>query len=185
MVAALSAIDANVLQALVALRDPDVAVSFISITQLGSTLVIGGIALSVGLYLLVQKRLSYLVGLCFSVLGTIAVVFPLKEIVARARPDSLLQAYLETGFSFPSGHAALSTALFGFLAYLAWRRLSPAHGIIAAAFALLLVALIGFSRLYLGLHYLGDVLGGLVIGGLFLALGIILSEHLRRTRWWF
>ncbi len=177
--------DRQILESLYTIRDLDTTLSLITLTQLGSTLVIGGIALSVALYLLVRKRLSYLAGLSVSVIGTIIAVFPLKMFIARARPDIAFQAYAETGFSFPSGHAAFSVALFGFLAYLVWRRVSRTHGIIGSAFALLLVSLIGFSRLYLGLHFASDVLAGFGIGALFLTLGIIVSERLRRTRWWF
>ena len=77
-------IDVNVLHALYALRDPALVQIFIWITELGSTVVIGGIALSLGLYLLLHARLSYLAGLIISIAGTAAAVFILKEIVARA-----------------------------------------------------------------------------------------------------
>jgi len=176
----MSEIDVDVLHALYALRDPAALQVFVWITELGSTLVIGGIALCVGLCLLSRARLAYFAGLCVSVMGTVAVVFLLKEIVARARPDVLYQVYAEDSFAFPSGHAALSLALYGFLSYLAWKTLPRNRAVIASCAAALLIGLIGFSRLYLGLHYASDVAGGYAIGGAFLALGILLAERLKR-----
>ena len=68
----------------------------------------------------------------------------------------------KTSYGFPSGHAQIAVCLWGALA-LHWRR----RGATIAATALVL--LIAFSRLYLGVHFLGDVLGGLAVGGLLLA----------------
>ncbi len=174
----MTAIDGAVLNTLYALRDPTTVQSLIFITQLGSTFTIGGIALATGLYLLARKQIAYFAGLCVSVMGTIVVVFPLKDIVARARPDVLYQAFFEDTFAFPSGHAAFSIALYGFLIYLAWKLLPRPHATAITIFAILLIGLIGFSRLYLGLHFVSDVLEGYLIGGAFVALGIWISERL-------
>lgn len=181
----MSGFDSYILDALFALRDPSFVQIFMAVTQFGSTLVVGSIALAVGLYLLARARLAYFAGLCVSVVGTIIVVFPLKEFVARARPDVLYQAFSEDTFSFPSGHAAFSIALYGFLAYLAWKQLPRQRAIVVSVGLAILVILIGFSRLYLGLHFVSDVLGGYLIGGAFVALGIWVSERLMRRPKWF
>ena len=94
------------------------------------------------------------------------------------------QAYIENGFSFPSGHAALSLALYGFLTYLAWKNFPQRYRIILVAIAALLVGLIGLSRLYLGLHFVSDVLVGYAIGTILLAGGIFVSERLSRRSVW-
>ena len=180
----MSGIDASVLHALYALRDPSAVQTFIWITELGSTVLIGGIALTAGLWLLLREHISYFAGLCVSVLGTAGFVFALKELIERARPDVMYQAYLESGYSFPSGHAAMSLALYGFLAYLAWKNLPRKQSIVIIVLAIALTGLIGLSRLYLGLHFLSDVLGGYAIAALFLGLGIWVSERLSRHSIW-
>ena len=92
--------------------------------------------------------------------------------MARPRPDDpLVQAY---GYSFPSGHAFNSTVSYGLLAIIAWRSDLPlaARRLIVAA-AIILVALIGCSRIALGVHYPTDVVAGW-LGGLAL-LGLVVA----------
>lgn len=178
----MSGFDSYILNALFVLRSDGLVQIFTAITQFGSTSVIGGIALAAGLYLLARKRIAYFAGLCMSVVGTIIVVFPLKELVARARPDVLYQAFSEDTFAFPSGHAAFSMALYGFLAYLAWKQFPRQYAIAFIVCAAVLIGFIGFSRLYLGLHFVSDVAAGYVTGAVFLTLGIWVSERLSRSR---
>lgn len=170
--------DLFLLEGLHSIRGTPLTQIFIGVTEMGSTVAIGGIALAIGLFLLAKKQFSLFVGLCVSVLGTAAAVFSLKEIVERARPDVLYQAYLETGFSFPSGHASLSLALYGFVVYLLWKHV-PEKRMYALVAGALLIGLIGFSRIYLGVHYTTDVLAGYTIGAMFLTAGIKVSELLR------
>ena len=98
----------------------------------------------------------------------------LKLSFQRPRPDVGFVS-LDT-YSFPSGHAMISTAAYGALAYLAWRHLRTRPGRLAVAGGtVVLVALICFSRLYLGVHYLSDVLAGIAGGTFWLALSIALQ----------
>jgi membrane-associated phospholipid phosphatase len=85
----------------------------------------------------------------------------LKLAFHRPRPE-LAFVHLET-YSFPSGHAAVATATFGALAYLLCLR-PNARRVALALGATALIALVGFSRLYLGAHYLSDVLAGTCFG---------------------
>ena len=80
----MSGLDAYILELLYSSRSDGLAQVFTFITQFGSTVVIGSLALALGIFFIVRKRLSYFAGLCVSVMGTIAVVFPLKELIARA-----------------------------------------------------------------------------------------------------
>ena len=105
----------------------------------------------------------------------------LKLSFHRARPEVAF-VHLDT-YSFPSGHAMISTAAYGALAYLAWSHLhTTRRRLIVATGTVVLLALIGFSRIYLGVHYLSDVLAG-ITGGLFwlsvsIALQTIYAERL-------
>jgi undecaprenyl-diphosphatase len=96
----------------------------------------------------------------------------LKLSFHRARPDVAF-VHLET-YSFPSGHAMISSAAYGALAYLAWSGYGRRGRLILIAGTTLFVALICFSRLYLAVHYLSDVLAGIVAGVFWLAVSIAL-----------
>jgi undecaprenyl-diphosphatase len=80
----------------------------------------------------------------------------------RPRPE-LAYIHLET-YSYPSGHAAVATATFTTLAFVLGRRSGRRRTIAIAAAAIALIALVGFSRLYLGVHYPSDVVAGVIIG---------------------
>jgi undecaprenyl-diphosphatase len=114
----------------------------------------------------------------------------LKLSFHRSRPEVAF-VHLDT-YSFPSGHAMISTAAYGALAYLAWGplRTSRRRAILVTG-TMALVALIGFSRLYLGVHYFSDVLAGIAGGTFWLAVSIalqtgygdrVVSRVLRRPR---
>jgi membrane-associated phospholipid phosphatase len=98
----------------------------------------------------------------------------LKLSFHRARPEVAF-VHLDT-YSFPSGHAMISTAAYGALAYLAWSHLrTTRRRLFLGAGTVVVLGLIGFSRIYLGVHYLSDVLAG-IAGGLFwLAVSIALQ----------
>jgi undecaprenyl-diphosphatase len=98
----------------------------------------------------------------------------LKLSFHRPRPEVAF-VHLDT-YSFPSGHAMISTAAYGALAYLAWSRLRTGTAKAAlVAGTVGFVALVCFSRLYLGVHYLSDVLGGVAAGAFWLAVSIALQ----------
>ena len=98
----------------------------------------------------------------------------LKLAFHRPRPEVAF-VHLDT-YSFPSGHAMISTAAYGALAYLGWSRLHSRSAQLAlVAGTVLFVSLICFSRLYLGVHYLSDVLGGAAGGAFWLAVSIALQ----------
>lgn len=90
-----------------------------------------------------------------------------------------------SAFSFPSGHATSSMVVYGFLAVLVARELPSARRWIAYVAVAPLVILIGFSRLYLGVHWLSDVVGGLSLGLIWVALlGIAYHRHPAATLPW-
>lgn len=94
-----------------------------------------------------------------------------KYLYGRARP-SLEQLVSAHGFSFPSGHATGSMMIYGFMLIIAHQRIkSKGLRILVEALIALLIALIGLSRIYVGVHYPTDVLGGFILG--FACLNII------------
>jgi undecaprenyl-diphosphatase len=97
----------------------------------------------------------------------------LKLSFHRGRPEVAF-VHLDT-YSFPSGHAMISTAAYGAFAYLAWGRLQTRGRLALVAGTSVLLALIGFSRLYLGVHYLSDVLAGIAGGVFWLSASIALQ----------
>lgn len=92
--------------------------------------------------------------------GGQGIVYGLKALFHRARPET---AFAALGYSFPSGHAFAAVTLYGMLAYWLARGIPRYRGWIWAA-AILLVLLIGFSRIYLGVHYASDVAAGFAAG---------------------
>lgn len=128
-------------------------------------------AFGLAFWFLGQRALA--TGLVVATLGETATVGILKPLFGRVRPS--IAHFTETSASFPSGHAALAVALFGFLAYAVCRaRLLDARR--AVPLASLLVLSIGFSRMYLGEHYLSDVVNGFLVGAIWLVIGIATSE---------
>jgi undecaprenyl-diphosphatase len=107
-----------------------------------------------------RRQWAWFWGVVIGVPGGLLLNYLLKLAVERSRPvlDNPLLA-LET-YSFPSGHTAAATLFYGVLAaYLISRYPAKRRWIVAAA--LLLIALVAYSRMYLGVHYLGDVLAAL------------------------
>ena len=96
----------------------------------------------------------------------------LKIIFSRERPIDI-NLITETGFSFPSGHAMISLGIYGFLIYLLLLSdKNKISKIIGTASLVLLIFLIGISRIYLGVHYTTDVIAGFVISASYLLLFI-------------
>jgi undecaprenyl-diphosphatase len=126
---------------------------------------------------------AWLLALAATVPGGLVLNVLLKMTFHRARPhfdDPLLT--LST-YSFPSGHAVSATLLYGFLACYLVRHLRawPARLAVIAA-ACVLVALVAVSRMYLGVHYLSDVLAGVAEGCAWLAVCVTSMSTLRRRR---
>jgi undecaprenyl-diphosphatase len=111
-----------------------------------------------------RKAIALALGLAVSaVLGQ-----ALKQIFARPRPHLLPWLTAASGWSFPSGHALNAATVAGLLAWLIGRRPSGWRGVALVAALALWAALVGVSRVYLGVHYPSDVLASLALGGVYL-----------------
>lgn len=99
--------------------------------------------------------------------GSFAVVcianFVIKQIARRIRPEHLM-IIEETGFSFPSGHAMMTFAFFALAIHFVWKTIKnkPLKITLISVFSALILG-IGFSRIYLGVHYLTDIIAGFLI----------------------
>lgn len=116
------------------------------------------------LLLLYRRQIKEVIFLNVSLFSSWILMSYLKELFERSRPEGNVLT-IATGYSFPSGHASVSIAFYGFLAYVLmqaagrWNRRG-------AIFLGGLVVIIGISRIYLNVHYFSDVLGGFILGGL-------------------
>ena len=134
---------------------------------------------------LAAKRRGEAVFLAAAVLAPV-INLGLKELVARPRPDADLWLVQETGYGFPSGHAVFAVAFLGAMAWLVsgWSLLDERPVLRSAVrAALLLLALaVGFSRVYLGVHWPSDVIAGFLFGGLYLAALVALRRIIEIRR---
>lgn len=125
---------------------------------------------------LIKKDKSYLL-IIFATLVSSVVNLIIKNIIRRDRPDKINWLITESNFSFPSGHSMMATVFYGFLTYLLHRsKLNKSVKIIILIMVLFLILLIGISRIYLGVHYTSDVIGGFLWGSTLLILIIVLTK---------
>ncbi len=150
------------------------------VTNLGKPALLAVAGLVVALLLALRRRWRLFVPWCVALGGTASSGSVAKHLLQRARPFDGHGFVLETGYSFPSGHASMSMAFFGMGAYLLLRQFLPRHHRDTVAAAVALVTVVGLSRVVLQAHYLSDVLAGYALGAFWLVLGIALAEQLRR-----
>ncbi len=156
-------------------------VSFQVISIIGSA--VGVVALA--LFLLIFKK-----KLCFWYLFSYGFVYltvsTIKTLVRRPRPFSVTDTIANIGdavseFSFPSGHAACATAIAIFMAvflFEKFKKKSTRVGIVCSC--VLYVMLVCLSRMYLGKHYLTDVIGGVAVSAFVCTLGLILMKFAQK-----
>ena len=98
----------------------------------------------------------------------------LKYIFKRVRPHTMYAQHMKIkSYSFPSGHAYGGMVIYGLLAYVAYKYLPHPWNILSAALLILLILLIGVSRVYLGAHFPSDVAVGWLLGVITLVIIII------------
>lgn len=151
------------------------------ITLFGSTafLVALGIVVAFAFWYFKHKRAIVLFLLTMA--GEIVLLLSLKAGFQRARPEAFFDFPLPSSYSFPSGHALSSLCFYGILAWLITARLqSRSMKIIVWTLTIILILLIGFSRIYLGVHIPSDVIAGYAAGLIWVvtvALGDFLLER--------
>ncbi|MDQ3058625.1 MAG: phosphatase PAP2 family protein [Pseudomonadota bacterium] len=176
-------LDLELLHGLRAQATPAITQFMRLVSQLHSTAGIAGLGLLAALYAARLKAWDWLLTLVLTVPAGMLFNRFLKEVFQRTRPvlDGALPVL--DSYSFPSGHTAAATLLYGVLAaWLVCRVASWRWRLFIVLMAMALVALVGLSRIYLGEHYPSDVLAATVASSGFLALSLAALGTWRRRR---
>ncbi|CAN5427740.1 hypothetical protein BH11BAC2_BH11BAC2_08060 [soil metagenome] len=159
-------------------RNPILSEYFYRFTQTGSAQFVVFILMLMFILAIFAKRYHAIVALLVSVSCSAFTAGFGKYFYQVPRPHELAY-YQETNYSFPSGHATIAMAFYAFITYLlimhSKRRLMGIFWFITGSIFIFLLA---FSRIYLGVHYLSDVIGGLLIGMIWCFLSITLLAWL-------
>ncbi len=156
-------------------RSAEIIQPFIAITSLGVPQVVAPLLLASMAVLWRLQKQRLIIPLLVSSLG--ATLFNYLGKLAFHRPRPLQAVLLENTYSFPSGHATIAVAFYGFIGYLLIRSSNSLKTRVNRFFVtLILVLLIALSRIILGVHYVSDVWAGLLLGAIWLIIGISLSE---------
>jgi len=143
------------------------------ITSLHASVVVCVVAGLVGFYLWRRRERYWVAALWLSVFGGLLLNKILKLIFHRARPHFRDAIQMLTSYSFPSGHTMIATVFYGALAaFVIAKSKSWSPRILAVMVAIALILLVAFSRIYLGAHYLSDVLGAMAEGFAWVALSL-------------
>lgn len=159
---------------------PQVTVIMKAVTYCASSIFLQIAYSGIVLSYLFKKNWKRAIEIAVIGLGGFLINYSMKLSFQRPRPSNPLTEPLQN-FSFPSGHATSGFIFYGLLVYLVWKtKIKKPFKYIIAIALLLFSLLIGFSRVYLRLHYTSDVVAGLCIGFLWLLLCISLMEYLKK-----
>ncbi|HLD17383.1 MAG TPA: VTT domain-containing protein [Coxiellaceae bacterium] len=137
----------------------------------------------IAFYLLVKKRYFTLGHWIFIVLASFGSIHLLKHFYFSPRPEGIL--FVQTSSSFPSGHTLLALTLLGFTAFLTAQQLSQPKRYLPYLVVSTLITLIAVSRLYLGAHWVTDVMGSLLLGAgiLLITVGVYRRSTVETLPW--
>lgn len=152
---------------------------FLRITELGGGPTFTAVGLVATAFLVIEQRIYFIPALWTTLVGAQLTTWISKYAIGRTRPE-FLDVASSASPSFPSGHSTAAVAVYGFLAYIIVRHIASRRLRFEVIYwTSVLVALIGFSRIYLRLHFLSDVLSGFLVGGFWLLVGVVVSEWSR------
>lgn len=158
--------DSTIISSVQGLESPDLTAIMKFFTFIGSTkiVVILSILIIYFLYKVLHHRLELILFIAV-IAGTPIINSILKSIFHRARPE--FHRLIEIGgYSFPSGHAMNAFSVYGILAFLLWRHIATRTGrTLLIIFSIFMILMIGISRIYLGVHYPSDIIGGYFASG--------------------
>lgn len=157
-------------------RNPLLVKIFLWVTLLGNWRIVAATMLVVLALFWLWNKKNYIPAFLVSVGGGFITGAVFKYLWHRPRPLEVA-VYIEKSWAFPSGHAVLAISLYGFLVYFFWKHFKKWKNKVNVLFlGFLVVISIGFSRLYLGVHYLSDIWAGYMVGIFWLVISIGLVE---------
>ncbi len=154
------------------------------VTMLGSTEFLLPLGVCVGVIFFIGGRHRAMTLFAITMAGAVVLTFTLKLSFRVTRPQPFFDIHAPGSYSFPSGHALSSFCFYGALAAIIADR-TRSHGmrVLVWSLAALLIALIGFSRIYLGVHYPSDVLAGYGAAFVWVMMVALVDRLLRPSMW--
>ncbi len=176
--------DSSVIAAIQGLESPNLTSIMKFFTTIGSTpvVIVLSLFLLFFLYKVLQHRLELILFLA-AIIGSVILNSLLKNLFHRMRPN--LHRLIDiTGYSFPSGHAMTAFTVYGIMSFLLWRHISSKRGrSLLILFSVFMILMIGISRVYLGVHYPSDVIGGYLASGFWLSTLIWFFQFYKEKRY--
>lgn len=165
--------DSKVIAAIQGLESPSLTSVMKFFTFIGSApfVIVLSLILLFFLYKVLHHRMELLLFIA-SIIGSSALNGLLKQLFHRVRPN--LHRLIDVGgYSFPSGHAKNAFTVYAIITFLLWRHIPRKLGrSILILFSIFMILAIGISRIYLGVHYPSDIVGGYFASGFWLATAI-------------
>jgi undecaprenyl-diphosphatase len=175
--------DATVSELMAPYRTARLLAVFLWLTTLGTDAALTGVVMTATGLRWANRRKGLILPLWVAFAGAEASVWATKYAARRARPVLPEGVASAASPSFPSAHAAVSAATLGFISYAVTRELSGRRERFQVAFwTAVLVALIAFSRVFIGVHFGTDVVGGLLLGLFWLLVSLALVEWRKAAR---
>lgn len=167
--------DQSIIHYVHALSRPGLTAAMLIVTCFGSPVGITLISLVVVLALLAEGKPSQAGFLITSGVGAAILMNVAKVYFLRDRPTLFEPLVVEPGYSFPSGHVTVSNCLYGAIIVLVWSYCKPLWlRLVVSLLLLVLVALVSLSRIYLGVHYPSDTLGGFFLSMFWLSVCVVI-----------
>ena len=183
-------LDTSTINFIEQIRNPFLTLFFKAVTFTGEWYFVLSVLVLISLFFIIKKTSRLNLAARFNLdvfvlwattIGGLGTAFILKEIFHRSRPIGALIA--ETSSSFPSAHSVVSVVFYAFVFYLLAKNSRNNFSKYLSISALFLFPLLlGFSRLYLGVHYLSDVLAGYAIGDVWFLIGVYGIKFINRKR---
>ena len=166
--------DDSVYNFIIGLRSNPLDFILKTITRLGDTVVI--MIIVVLTLIILNKRERVILG--SSTIITVTLNQTIKHILQRPRPDHL-RLIKQGGFSYPSGHSMIAVCVYGIMIYLINKKVQNKKLKIALSILLtILILAIGISRIYVGVHYPSDVLGGFILSTVILLINLTFTDKI-------
>ena len=176
--------DTRIANLIYTLRSENLNGIMLLITLLGTWQIVFTGIIVIGFPLFTLNLIPYLLALIVSVGGGEIISSLIKNLVQRPRPPITSALIIEKSFSFPSGHALIAVAFYGFLAYIFYRfSENKRTKALSLFFGIGTTLIIAFSRLYLGIHWTSDVLASMALGSAWLCLVITGLKFAQKSIW--